>query len=81
MLSMCSLQLVSFTPSHEYNSGHIPWQDLQELLAQQGEKLDKADLETYLSALLGDAAHSLKAQEMIDGSMFASKFLGFEDAS
>jgi hypothetical protein len=52
---------------------------LQELLGQSGDRIDKADLQTYLSALLGDSESSLHAQDLIDSSYFASRFLGFEE--
>lgn len=66
--------------SNQFHEGALPWEDLQELLGSNGDKVDKADLQTYLSALLGDAEATIHPHDLIDGSYFASRFLGFEEA-
>jgi hypothetical protein len=64
-----------------HRNGVLTWIELQELLTLEGEKIDKGDLETYLSALLGDAVSTLRNNEPIDGAMFPSRFLGFEETN
>jgi hypothetical protein len=59
---------------------------LKEILTTEGEKIDPADLETYLTALTGDTAASNQenvydSNVFMNSRIFAGRILGFEDDS
>jgi hypothetical protein len=62
------------------NSNNVPWGALREILTVEGEKIESADLDTYLSALLGESAQNqFDVSLPVSSRMFATKVLGFED--
>lgn len=60
-------------------NSELSWKDLREVLTTEGEKIDEADLDTYLGALIGDPAAALDPEDVVDAHTFATRVLGFEE--
>jgi hypothetical protein len=62
------------------SSNNVVWGALREVLTVEGEKIEPVDLDTYLSALLGESAQNqFDVSLPVSSRMFAAKVLGFED--
>jgi hypothetical protein len=64
----------------ERHHGTVPWAKLREIFTTEGEVLEDNDLNDFLGALIGEIATNIDPSEMIDGRVFATRVLGFEEA-
>jgi len=61
-------------------SSSLQWGALKKLLMTEGEPISPADIDAYLSALMGpDGASSLENLAPVSASQFADEVLGFQD--
>eukprot|EP00599_Poterioochromonas_sp_BG-1_P007632 CAMPEP_0173138452 /NCGR_PEP_ID=MMETSP1105-20130129/3699_1 /TAXON_ID=2985 /ORGANISM="Ochromonas sp., Strain BG-1" /LENGTH=858 /DNA_ID=CAMNT_0014051051 /DNA_START=306 /DNA_END=2882 /DNA_ORIENTATION=- len=65
------------------NHSSIAFGKIKEVLTKEGEKIDSSDLETYLSALVGEPSQNgetlIDNSSYINSKVFATKVLGFDD--
>lgn len=55
------------------------WSKLRELLVAEGEAIAPADMDVYMTSLLGANAKSLLGEHTFDPSSFAEEVLGFSE--
>jgi hypothetical protein len=62
---------------------NLLWGKLKEVLTKEGEKIEPSDLDTYLTALIGDSLGNqenlLDDSSFMNSKIFASRILGFEE--
>lgn len=73
------LFIINRTDPFGERSHGVPWTKLVDILTSHGEKIDMADLDTYLGALTGETASSVvSTHQHLDAKAFATQILGFE---
>ena len=75
-----SAAFASLVKAAKGTDGQLDWAQIREMLVCEGEAIAAGDLESYLTALIGDNAKYLDGQNnTFDASSFADEVLGFED--